>query len=121
MRAVGTVKKSIDTRSRTWLVRNVRQGCDGDERRWAQPGDGALGDLQAQLQEFAMDSGSAPQRIGRGHLRDQGADLGVDRRPAHGGASGERGPVVAEVSPLPSQHGGWSNNDEGPPPPCPHP
>src|SRR5213594_2505337 len=32
-RAVGTVTKSIETRSRTWLVRNIRQVCDGGERR----------------------------------------------------------------------------------------
>jgi hypothetical protein len=31
---VGTVKKSIETRSRTWLVRNVRQVCDGAVRRF---------------------------------------------------------------------------------------
>jgi hypothetical protein len=31
--AVGTVKKSTATRSRTWLVRNVRQVWEGGERR----------------------------------------------------------------------------------------
>ena len=86
-----------------------------------QPGDGAFGHLEAQLQEFAMDSGRTPQGIGRGDSRDQSADFGVDRRAAHGGAAGERGPVVAEASPLPSQHSGWSHDDEGPPPPGPHP
>jgi hypothetical protein len=30
---VGTVKKSIETKSRTWWVRNVRQVCDGGVRR----------------------------------------------------------------------------------------
>ena len=42
-----------------------------------QPGDGALGHVDSELQEFAMDSGGAPQGIGRGHSRDQGADFGV--------------------------------------------
>ncbi len=32
--AVGTVKTSIATRSRTWLVRTVRQVCDGGVRRF---------------------------------------------------------------------------------------
>jgi hypothetical protein len=61
-----------------------------------------------------MDSGRTPQGIGRGHARNQRADFGVDRRAAHGGAAGERGPVVAEASPLPLQHSGWSHDDEGP-------
>ena len=85
-----------------------------------EPGDGALGHLEAQRQEFAMDSGSTPQRIGRGHSRNQSADFGVDRWAARGGAAGALGPVVAEALPLPSQHSGWSNDDESPPPPCPH-
>jgi hypothetical protein len=33
-RAVGTVKKSIETRSRTWLTRNVRQFWDGGVRHF---------------------------------------------------------------------------------------
>jgi hypothetical protein len=32
--AVGTVKKSMETRSQTWLVRNARHVCDGGERRF---------------------------------------------------------------------------------------
>ena len=32
--AVGTVKKSKETRSRTWLARNVRQVWDGGVRRF---------------------------------------------------------------------------------------
>ena len=68
-----------------------------------------------------MDSGSAPQGIGRGHFRDEGADLGVDRRAASGGPAGELGPVVAETSPLPSQDGVGSHDDQGLPPPGPDP
>ena len=106
-----TVKKSIETSSRTWLVRNVRQVCDGDERR--------LGSSRETVRSATSrpSFSSSPWILGAPHsglaaaiLRDQGADLGVDPRPAHGGASGERGPVVAEASPLPSQHGGWRNN-----------
>jgi hypothetical protein len=71
---------------------------------------------RSQLQEFAIDSGSSPQGIGRGHPRSQSADFGVDLRTALRGAAGELDPVVAVASPLPSQHGGWSHDDEGPPP-----
>jgi hypothetical protein len=42
--AVGTVKKSIETRSRTWLARNVRHVCEGGGRRFEISRDnGALG------------------------------------------------------------------------------
>ena len=98
------MKKSIETRSWTWLVRNVRQVCDG---RCAplgdQAGDRALGYFNPELQEFPMDSGRAPQRIGGGHFADEGDDLGVDWRAAYGGPAGELGPVLAEATPLPTQ------------------
>ena len=67
-----------------------------------------------------MDSGSTPQRIGRGHSSDQGLDRGVDGRVACRGAPGERGPVTAKAVSLPAQHGGGSNDDEGLPPSGPH-
>ena len=47
-----------------------------------QPGDGALGHVDAELQEFAMDSGRTPQGICRGHSSDEGSDLAADRRAA---------------------------------------
>ena len=34
-------------------------------------GDGSLGDIEAELEQFAVDSRSAPQRIGQAHLLDQ--------------------------------------------------
>ena len=48
-----------------------------------QPGDGPLGHLDAELHEFAVDSGRAPQGIRLGHSSDEGGDLRVDRRTAH--------------------------------------
>src|SRR2546422_9322588 len=47
-----------------------------------QAGDGALSDGDSELEEFAMDSWSTPQRIGRGQSSDRGFDRGVDRRVA---------------------------------------
>jgi hypothetical protein len=86
-----------------------------------QPGDGALPHLEAELEQFAMESGSAPQGIGRGHSPDQGADFGVDRRATPGGRAGEPGPVLAEATPLPPQNGVGSHDQEGLPPPGPEP
>ena len=48
-------------------------------------GDGAFGDVDAELQELAMDARSAPQGIRRGHLPDEGGDLGADGWAASGG------------------------------------
>jgi len=57
-----------------------------------EPGDGALGYVEAELQQLTMDSRSAPERIGRGHSCDKGRDLRVDRWAASGGPTGEFGP-----------------------------
>src|SRR5882762_8206271 len=78
--------------------------------------DGALSNVDAELEEFAMDSGSTPQGIGRGHSSDQGFDRGVDGRVARRAAPGERGPVATKAASLPAQHSGGSHDDEGLPP-----
>jgi hypothetical protein len=80
-----------------------------------------LSDVDAELEEFAVDSGSTPQGIGCGHSSDQGLDRGVDGRTARRGAPGERGPVSAKATSLPAQDGGGSHDDEGLPPGGPHP
>ena len=85
-----------------------------------EPGDGALGHVEAELQQLPMDSRSAPERIGRGHSCDKGRDLRVDRRAASGGPTGEFGPVLTQTAPLPPQNGGGSHDDKGPPPSGPH-
>src|SRR5262245_56349511 len=38
-------------------------------------GDGALGDVDAELQDLAMDARDAPEGIRRGYLPDKGGDL----------------------------------------------
>ena len=86
-----------------------------------EPGDGALGHVEAELQELPMDSRSAPERIGRGHSCDKGRDLRVDRRAASGGPTGEFGPVLTEPAPLPPQNGVGSNDHKRPSPPGPDP
>src|SRR5437016_9241385 len=84
-----------------------------------QPGDGALGQVDAELEELGMDSRSAPEWIRRDHSRDQDFDLGVDGRATAGGPGGELGPVLAEATPLPPQDSVRSHDHEGPSPPSP--
>jgi hypothetical protein len=86
-----------------------------------QPGDGALGHVEAEFQELAMDARGAPEWIGRGHSCDQGLKLGVDGRAAPGGPAGERGPVCAEAAPLPPPDGVRGHDHEGLSPPGPDP
>src|SRR6266446_10182674 len=68
-----------------------------------QPRDGALGHIDAELEEFAMDAWGAPEWVRGGHAGDQGLDLGIDERATSGRAARELGPVLAEAAPLPSQ------------------
>jgi hypothetical protein len=81
-----------------------------------EPGDGALGDIDAELPEFPVDAGSTPQGIRRGHFPDEGGDLGIDGRAASGGPAREMGPILAEASALPSQDGAGRHDDQSPPP-----
>jgi hypothetical protein len=83
---------------------------------WHKPRHGALGDVEAELQELAMDSGGAPKWVGSGHSGDQGPDLDIDGWPTSGGPSREFGPVLAEATPLPPQDGVRRHNDESLPP-----
>jgi hypothetical protein len=52
-----------------------------------------------------MNSRGTPDGIGRGHPRDEGADLGGDARPADGRPGGELRPVVPEAPALPAENG----------------
>jgi len=42
-------------------------------------GDGSVGDSKAEVEQFAVDAGSAPQRIGAAHLPDQVDGVRADR------------------------------------------
>jgi hypothetical protein len=84
-----------------------------------QPGNGALGHLEAELEKLTVDSGSAPEGIRCGHTCDQGLELGVDRRAALGGPAGAPDPVRAEPAPVPPQDGVGGDDHEGLPPPGP--
>ena len=47
-------------------------------------GDAALADLDAELEQLAMDPRRSPQRIGNAHLADQSAYFGRNRRKRFG-------------------------------------
>jgi len=70
-----------------------------------EPGDCALGHVDTELQQLAMDSRSAPERVRGGHAGDQSLGLGMDGWATSGRAAGELGPVLAEAAPLPPQDG----------------
>ena len=98
----------------------VKEGPPGLRRPRAplghEPRHGTLGDVEAELQELAVDSWGAPEWIGSGHSGDQGPDLDIDGRATSGGPSRELGPVLAEATTLPPQDGVRRHNDESLPP-----
>jgi hypothetical protein len=64
-----------------------------------QPGHGAFGHADAELEKLTMNSRGAPERIRDGHADDQSTNLGIDGWPAGDGPIGELGPVLAEATP----------------------
>ena len=54
-----------------------------------EPGDGALGHVDAELQGLAMDAWGAPEGVRGGHAGDQSLDLGMDGRATAGAPGGE--------------------------------
>ena len=64
-------------------------------------GNRSLADVGAELEEFSMDAGSAPERIGQAHLADQLPYF--ERHPGPAGASSRfPAPEGAEAGPMPS-------------------
>ena len=66
-------------------------------------GDGALGDVDAELEKLAVDARRTPQGVSGGHLPDEGSDLGIDARTTAGRPTREPGPILAEAAALPAQ------------------
>ena len=77
-----------------------------------EPGDGALGNLNAKLQELSVDARGAPERIRGGHLPDQGSDLGVEGRAPSGWTARDPGPILAEAAALSAQDGVGRDDDQ---------
>src|SRR5438093_13437195 len=68
-----------------------------------------LPDIDAKLEQFAVDPRCSPQRIGNAHAPDQLAQVRVDLWPATERA-GFPAPVTTEPSPMPTHHGLRSEN-----------
>jgi hypothetical protein len=85
-----------------------------------EPGNGAFGDVDPELEELSVDTGCTPQRICCGHLPDEDGDLGTDGRAASGGPAGRLGPVLAEATALPSQDSVGRHDDKSLAPAAPH-
>jgi hypothetical protein len=81
-----------------------------------QAGDGALGDVDAELEKFAVDSGSTPQGVGRGHRPDERGDLLAGGWAAASWPAREASPVFAEAAALPTQDGVGRHDDQRLPP-----
>src|SRR5260370_39658985 len=75
--------------------------------------DARLSDLEAELEQLAMDARRTPQRIVNAHPPDQRAQLRVDLGPASKGA-GFPTPVMSKAGPMPTHQGLRSDDSAGP-------
>jgi hypothetical protein len=75
-----------------------------------QPRNGSLGDFNAELLQFAMDSRRAPQRVGLRHLFDQRSELGCDCRPPGALLPRQTSPIETESLAMPCHNGLRFNN-----------
>ena len=80
--------------------------------RWRSPvschifGDRGLTHIDAEFEEFAVDPGSAPKRVGEAHVADQLADFERDLRSAAARAR-LPSPEQAKPGPVPADHRLW--------------
>jgi hypothetical protein len=75
--------------------------------------DARLSDLEAELEQLAMDARRTPQRIVSAHPPDQRAQVRVDLGPASEGAKFPT-PVMAKAGPMPTDQGLRSDDSDGP-------
>jgi len=66
-----------------------------------QIGNRSFGDLDSQLEQLAMNPGSAPERVGLRHLKNKVTDLGADRRPPGAFGPGLELPEQLETLSMP--------------------
>src|SRR5882757_6723047 len=63
-----------------------------------------LADIDAELEQFAVDARRAPERVGQAHFPDQPTDLQRDAR-SPAAPSGFPTPEQSKSSPVPTNHG----------------
>jgi hypothetical protein len=66
-------------------------------------GDGGLADLEAELEQFAVDTRRSPERVGGVHLPNQIPNLAIHRRPSRSRAPA---PKQAKTLTMPLDNGG---------------
>ena len=113
---VGTVKKSMAAIASRWLRRKASQRLarSGSLGALFHPtGDGSLGNLKPEYEEFAMYPRRSPAGVLNDHPKDQfpnllrcrsSSDLPTD--------SGDQPTVHSKTSPVPTDYGFWCD-DEG--------
>jgi hypothetical protein len=105
-RIVGTVKKSTETMDFTWLSRKVRQVWDGGLVTAHQVlAHTRLADINAQLEQLAVNPWSAPEWVFTTHGPNQRAHLFRHGRPPRLTVSDLPGPEQAKALPVPADGG----------------
>jgi hypothetical protein len=103
----------METRSRTWLVRNVRQVWDGEVRRWGSSRETVRSaTLIPSLTSSPWMRGAPHRGVAVAMASDESLDLGVDGGPTSASAPRELRPVLATATPLPSQDGVGRHDDQ---------
>src|ERR1035441_5635185 len=75
-------------------------------------GDRGLANVDAKLEEFAMNPGSAPERIGPAHVSNQLANFERDLWPA-AATSRLPSPEQTKTGAMPTDDGLWLHNRQG--------
>src|SRR6267143_2731988 len=86
-----------------------------------EPGNGALRNLEAELEQLTMDARRAPEGIRERHGPDELCNLRTDGRSTRSSGSGLPGPERAKALPMPTNDGLGANDVERLAPPCPTP
>src|ERR1035438_9394798 len=113
---VGMMKKSVATISPRWFCRKVFQLCDGGPFDSPQDArNGALGNLDSELEQLAVNARRTPQRIRPSHGLDQIADRFANRLPSHlpSRLAGQLCPIPAETLPWPANDRIWVHLNQG--------
>ncbi len=84
-----------------------------------EPGNGALRDFEAKLEQFAVNAWRTPKRIRERHRTDEFGALGNNTWSTHPSAVRRPGPKSAEALPMPANHGLGANDVERLAPPRP--
>jgi hypothetical protein len=85
-----------------------------------EPRDGALGDVEAKLEQFTVDARCTPQGVGCGHLVNQVLEVVVQARAA-ADLSRSSGPIPREPAPMPADNRGRAQDHQGRRPAWPQP